>query len=101
MCQVFAGQSPASYAQVTRSVRIAGHCTSIRLEAAFWVLLDGIAAEQDITTPKFLSVLYDEALEIHGEVGNFASLLRTTCLLYLRDAIPLRSDRVGLRTAAA
>ena len=65
-------------------MRIGGHSTSIRLEAAFWDLLDEIAATQGLSTPKFLSLLYDEALEIHGEVSNFASMLRTTCLLHLR-----------------
>lgn len=97
MCQVFAGQSQAGLAQINRSVRIAGHCTSIRLEAAFWDLLDEIAAGEGLTTPKFLSLLYDEALEFHGDVGNFASMLRTTCLLHLRG----RGAQPALRHAAA
>lgn len=88
MCHVFAGQHPARYAQISRSVRIAGHCTSLRLEAAFWEVIDEIAAGEGLTTPKFLSVLYDEAQELSGDVGNFASMLRTTCLLYLRRSAP-------------
>lgn len=88
MCHVYAAQEPAGYAQINRSVRIAGHSTSIRLEAAFWELLDEIATAQGLSTPKFLSLLYDEALETQGEVGNFASMLRTTCLLHLRGARP-------------
>jgi hypothetical protein len=43
MCNVFAGQDSAGYALINRSVRIAGHSTSIQLEAAFWTLLDEIA----------------------------------------------------------
>lgn len=101
MCHVFAGQDPGGYAQVSRSVRIAGHSTSIRLESAFWDLLDDVAAAQGLSTPKFLSILYDEALQLHGEVGNFASMLRTTCLLYLRGARPSHGEIEGLRTAAA
>ena len=66
MCKVFAGQDPAGYRQVNRSVRIGGHSTSIQLEATFWELLDEIARSEGLTTPKFLSKLYDEALEIHG-----------------------------------
>lgn len=31
---------------------------------------------------------YDEALEINGHIPNFASILRTTCALYLRDRQP-------------
>lgn len=83
MCYVFAGQDPDSYAYHTRSVRLGGHSTSIRLEAKFWTILEEVAAVQDLSMSKFLSQLYDEALEIHGNVGNFASLLRCACLVYL------------------
>jgi len=83
MCEVFAGQDPGRYRAVNRSVRIGGHSTSIQLEAAFWVLIDEIAASQNFSTSRFLSTLYDEALQINGSVSNFASLLRTSCLIYL------------------
>jgi len=90
MCNVIAGQDPSTYAYKTRSVRLAGHATSIRLEAQFWDILDEIAACQGMTTPQFLAKLYDEALEIHGEVANFASLLRNACVLYLKDPAAIR-----------
>ena len=83
MCYVFAGQDPETYAYHTRSVRLDGHSTSIRLESKFWTILEEIAAAQDMPMSKFLSQLYEEALEIHGHVGNFASLLRCACLIYL------------------
>ncbi len=85
MCQIFAGQDPANYQYSTRSVRLGGHATSIRLEATFWEILDELAAAQDLTTPRFLSKLYDEVLELHGEIANFASLLRVGCVLYLQS----------------
>ena len=85
MCRIFAGQDPANYDCSTRSVRLGGHATSIRLEATFWSILDEIAAAQDMTTPRFLSMLYDEVLEIHGSISNFASLLRVSCVNYLRS----------------
>lgn len=97
MCHVFAGQDPGGFQQVNRSVRIGGHSTSIRIEAAFWGVIDEIAREQGVSTPKFLSVLYDEALELQGEVSNFASMLRTTCLLYLRGARPGAGELAALR----
>jgi predicted DNA-binding ribbon-helix-helix protein len=100
MCRVFAGQDPGRYEQISRSVRIGGHSTSLRLEAAFWDVLDEIAGEQGISTPKFLSLLHDEALEIHGGISNFASMLRTTCLLYLRGHQPTEHELHALRTAA-
>jgi predicted DNA-binding ribbon-helix-helix protein len=84
MCKVFAEQDPQGYRQINRSVRIAGHSTSIQLEATFWKLLDEIAESQNMTTPRFISTLYDEALQAQGEIPNFASMLRTTCALYLR-----------------
>ena len=86
MCQIFAGQDPASYEYITRSVRLAGHATSIRLEATFWDILDEVAVAQGLTTPRFLSTLCDEVLELHGEIANFTSLLRVACVLYLRGS---------------
>ena len=85
MCHIFAGQNPDDYAYFTRSVRLAGHATSIRLEAKFWEILDTIASEQEISTPRFLSTLYDEALELRGELTNFSSLLRCAAVLYLEQ----------------
>lgn len=85
MCKIFAGQDPAGYAYITRSVRLDGHATSIRLEAAFWDLLDEVAEDQGFTTPKFLSTLYDEVLQLRGEISNFTSLLRVACVLYLQS----------------
>jgi predicted DNA-binding ribbon-helix-helix protein len=84
MCKVFAEQDPQGYRQINRSVRIGGHSTSIQLEVTFWKLLDEIAESQNMTTPRFISTLYDEALQAQGEIPNFASMLRTTCALYLR-----------------
>lgn len=100
MCRVFAGQDPAGYRQINRSVRIAGHSTSIQLEATFWALLDEIAAGQGLTTPKFLSQLYDEAIEINGAIPNFASMLRTTCALYLKGHRPECEEIAQLREIA-
>lgn len=101
MCYVFAGQDPDGFEAVSRSVRIGGHCTSIRIEAAFWDVLDEIAREQGVSTPKFLSLLYDEVLEIRGEVTNFASMLRTTCLLHLRGHRAAARELAALRQTVA
>lgn len=84
MCTIYANQAPDSYAPITRSVRIGGAATSLRLEAAFWSLLDELAASQGITTSRFINMLHDEVLELRGEVTNFASLLRVSCLLYTK-----------------
>ncbi len=86
MCRIFATQDPSSYALVSRALRLNGHTTSIRLEAAYWTILDEIAATEGLTTPRFIGKLYDEVLGWHGEVANFTSMLRVTCTLYLRMA---------------
>jgi predicted DNA-binding ribbon-helix-helix protein len=83
MCRIFAGQSPEVYSSQTRSVRLGGHSTSIRLEAAFWGILEEIAAAENISLAKFLTTLHDEVLELRGEAMNFTSLLRCACLTYV------------------
>jgi predicted DNA-binding ribbon-helix-helix protein len=85
MCMVFAGQPVEDYAFVTRSVRLGGFSTSVKLEAKFWRLLEEIAHEQGISITRFLAILNDEAIGVHGEVKNFASFLRCSCLVYLTE----------------
>ena len=84
MCRIFASQDPASYAPVARALRLSGHMTSIRLEAAYWTILDEMAAGEGMTTPRFIGKLHDEVLDWHGEVTNFTSMLRVTCTLYMK-----------------
>ena len=82
MCQLFAHQPQRDYESQTRSLRIGGHCTSIRLEMSFWDTLEEIAGKEGLSLPKFLTKLHTEVLDHHGEVNNFASLLRCSCLIY-------------------
>jgi len=89
MCRMFAQQPVENYAYQTRSIRIGGHCTSIRLENVFWGILEEIAAKEGSSVAKFVTTLYDEVLLHHGEVNNVASLLRCSCLLYVSN------DRAG------
>jgi len=79
MCHLFAHQPQRDYESQTRSLRMGGHSTSIRLEMSFW---DEIAAKEGMSLAKFLTTLHDEVLDHHGEVKNFASLLRCSCLIY-------------------
>lgn len=85
MCEIFAKQPQDNYQFITRSIRIDGHATSVKLEASFWTILEEIANAQNMTVPKFISTVYQEALEYNGEVKNFASLLRCACLTYARQ----------------
>lgn len=83
MCRIFTTQDPATYAAETRPMRLHGHATSIRLEAAFWDTLEAIAAAEGMSLSRFVAVLHDEILVTQGEVPNFASFLRVTCLHWL------------------
>ena len=86
MCQIFAGQEPARYASTTRSMRLNGQSTSVRLENSFWEIVDDIAAQEGTSTPAFVSKLHAEVLELKGEPENFASLLRCACLIWLEKS---------------
>ncbi|MDB5659256.1 MAG: DNA-binding protein [Cypionkella sp.] len=99
MCQIFAGQSPSRYESVTRRLRLNGQSTSIRLERAFWRILDTMADKQALTTPALLSKLHSEVLQQHGEAPNFTSFLRCACTIHLGefDQMP---DQVQPRFAA-
>ena len=80
MCHFFASQSPDSYAFETRSIRLNGQSTSIRLENVFWEILEDIAAAEGMSVPRFISTLHQEILLLRGEVPNFTSHLRCICV---------------------
>jgi predicted DNA-binding ribbon-helix-helix protein len=82
MRRLFAHRPQRDHESQTRSLRIGGHCTSIRLELAFWRTLEEIATKEGMSLAKLLTKLHSEVLEHHGEVKNFASLLRCSCLIY-------------------
>lgn len=85
MCQMFAGQSQSSYEYESRSIRLNGQSTSLRLERKFWGILQEMARQERVTTPQFISKLHTEVNELHGEVKNFSSLLRCACLVYMEN----------------
>lgn len=83
MCQIYATTEPNLYATTSKSIRINGHVTSIRLENEFWNILTNIATESDMTITQFINTLHNEVLELGREIENFASLLRVICTVYL------------------
>lgn len=101
MCSLFSSIEPRDYAFQTRSVRLGGHATSIRLEALFWAVLEEIAAAQDVPLGRFLSKLSDEAMTIEAnEPHNFASLLRCACLTYVAEVRGRPTALAQLRQSA-
>lgn len=101
MSRIHNGLGPGDCACVARSLRLAGYATSIRLEAAFWNILDDIAAAEGTTTARYLAALYDEALARDGEIPNFTALLRVTCTRYLREVTPAQGPGAGIMEPAA
>lgn len=85
MCQILSTQPVSSFAYQTRSVRLGGHATSIKLEAAFWDILEEISHAVNKPLGRFLTELHDEVLLIAGDTHNFTSLLRCACLTYVSE----------------
>lgn len=87
MCEFFVNADPILYEQRSRTVRIHGVLTSLRLENMMWDTLAEMAAEESCTTNALISTFHDEILAHRGEVPNFASFLRVTCMRYLRSRL--------------
>src|SRR5450830_1471683 len=84
MCEFFVKADPIQYEQRSRTIRIHGALTSIRLENMVWDVLAEMAEEEGRTTNALIALFHDEILAHRGEVPNFASFLRVTCMRYLR-----------------
>jgi predicted DNA-binding ribbon-helix-helix protein len=82
MCEIFISADPASYESRTRSVRLHGVVTSIRLEQLYWVVLDEIARRDGMSVVQLIEKLYDELVAARASVGNFTSFLRVSALRY-------------------
>lgn len=83
MCEFFVKADPILYESRTRTVRIHGVLTSIRLENLMWDTLARMAADEGKSTNALIVAFYDEIMALRGEVPNFASFLRVTCMRYL------------------
>ena len=67
MCHLFASQPPSRYAFETRSIRLNGQSTSLRLEKVFWGILEEIAADEGMSVPRFVSTLHQETCSFAGK----------------------------------
>ena len=64
-----------------RGFRIHGHSTSIRLETAFWNVLEMMAADQNVSLPELIERIHDQCLVANDK--NLASCLRVICLKFI------------------
>lgn len=83
MCRLFIGADPELWQSVTRSLRIDGLVTSVRLENFFWWTLEDIAARDGMTASRLIGKLYDESRSEGHDLDNFTSFLRVCCGRYL------------------
>ncbi|WP_112313202.1 ribbon-helix-helix domain-containing protein [Pseudogemmobacter bohemicus] len=83
MCRVFIGADPQLWESQTRSIRMDGMVTSVRLENMFWMVLEEIAAREDLNVPQLLHQLYNESIDEGHDLGNFTSFLRVCCLRFI------------------
>ncbi|MBD3894370.1 ribbon-helix-helix domain-containing protein [Halomonas sp. ML-15] len=82
MCRLFVGADPGLWEAQTRSMRLDGMCTSVRLESFFWGVLEEIGRRDGLTLGQLLTRLARESSEAGHDLDNFASFLRVCCARY-------------------
>jgi predicted DNA-binding ribbon-helix-helix protein len=96
MCKLFIQADSNLWVSSTRSLRIDGMVTSVRLENYFWTTLEEIARRDGMNIPQMITRLYHESIDAGHDLGNFTSFLRVCCMRYLAlqlsGEIPQRTD---------
>jgi predicted DNA-binding ribbon-helix-helix protein len=87
MCKIFVTADSALHDMCTRSLRLHGVVTSIRLKNSFWRGLGEIGRRDGMSVNQLITKLYDEIIESRGEARNFAAFLRVCCLRYLSQEV--------------
>jgi predicted DNA-binding ribbon-helix-helix protein len=83
MCQLFVHADSSLWSCKTKSLRIQGVVTSIRLEVFFWDVLEELSFRDHMTVNQAITKLYLESLDADHDIGNFTSFLRVCCSRYL------------------
>lgn len=68
---------------LSRSVRLNGFATCLRLENIYWAVLERIARVNGCTVNSVLSHVDREVHLRHGGVKNFSGLVRVICVVFL------------------
>ena len=82
MCQLFINANSDLWKSQTKSLRIDGVSTSIRIENFFWSTLEEIATRDRMTVNQLITRLYFESIDADHDLGNFTSFLRVCCARY-------------------
>jgi predicted DNA-binding ribbon-helix-helix protein len=64
-----------------RGFRLHGHSTTIRLETAFWDVLEEMALNQGMDLPELITTIHDHCMVANDK--NLASCLRVICMKYI------------------
>ncbi|MEM7308737.1 MAG: ribbon-helix-helix domain-containing protein [Planctomycetota bacterium] len=93
MCELFIQADRRFWQSTTRSIRVGGVVTSVRLEAFFWSTLTEIADRDGHSIGQLITRLYIEYTQAEHDLGNFTSFLRVCCSRYLSLIADGRLDR--------
>jgi|TARA_B110000211_G_C13607837_1_gene347605 predicted DNA-binding ribbon-helix-helix protein len=99
MCQLFISADSHLWTYRTKSLRIDGVVTSIRLEEFFWDTLEELSFRDQMTVNQMITKLYLESLDADHDISNFTSFLRVCCSRYLSliaDGSLTREDNLSL-----
>ncbi len=83
MCELFIKADTRLWESTTRSLRIDGMVTSVRLENFFWAKLEEIARRDSMNVVQLITRLHNESIDAGHDLGNFTSFLRVCCARYL------------------
>jgi predicted DNA-binding ribbon-helix-helix protein len=67
---------------LSRSVRLNGYATCLRLEQVYWNILTDMARENCCSVSALLSHVDREVHLRHGGVKNFSGLVRVVCVVH-------------------
>ena len=90
MCKLFIQADANLWTSTTRSLRIDGMVTSVRLENFFWTTLEEIGSRDGMNVIQLITKLHHESIDAGHDLGNFTSFLRVCCGRYL--ALQLSGD---------
>ena len=71
---------------LSRSVRLNGFATCLRLEDVYWDVLSDISRSNECSINALLSYIDREIHLRHGGVKNFSGLIRVVCVMHLLKA---------------
>ena len=83
---------------LSRSVRLNGFATCLRLEEVYWEVLSDMSRINDCSINTLLSYIDREVHLRHGGVKNFSGLIRVVCVMHLlktaRDSRGVAQEQV-------